>query len=51
MHFTKSIVISLAAGLSAASPIAKRVSTPAVDDGIILNYALTLVRLASNLAP
>lgn len=42
MHFTKSIVISLAAGLSTASPIAKRVSTPAVDDGIILNYALTL---------
>ena len=32
----------LAAGFSVASPVQKRVSTPKVNDGIILNYALTL---------
>ena len=31
-----------AVGFGVASPIVKRVDTPAVNDGIILNYALTL---------
>ena len=38
----------LTAGFSAASPIEKRVSTPKVNDGIILNYALTLGKAAQN---
>ena len=44
MHFTSAFVALSAVGLSIASPIEieKRVSTPKVDDGIILNYALTL---------
>ncbi|KAI9699823.1 MAG: hypothetical protein M1836_002858 [Candelina mexicana] len=42
MRFNNTILISLVAGLSASSPIAKRVNTPVVNDGIILNYALTL---------
>jgi len=42
MLFTFTLVASLAATLSLANPIDKRVSTPVVDDGIILNYALTL---------
>ncbi|KAI9881615.1 MAG: hypothetical protein M1830_000179 [Pleopsidium flavum] len=42
MRFINAIAVSLAAGLSYASPIEKRVSTPMVNDGIILNYALTL---------
>ncbi|KAI9712228.1 MAG: hypothetical protein M1812_006963 [Candelaria pacifica] len=42
MLFTNTFLISLVTGLSAASPVAKRVNTPVVNDGIILNYALTL---------
>lgn len=42
MRFSSTLVASLAAGLSFANPIDKRVATPKVDDGIILNYALTL---------
>lgn len=44
MRFSSTVAASLAVGLSIASPIEiqKRVSTPKVDDGIILNYALTL---------
>ncbi|MCJ1365651.1 hypothetical protein MMC16_004776 [Acarospora aff. strigata] len=42
MRFTNAIAVSLVAGLSYASPIEKRVTTPVVNDGIILNYALTL---------
>lgn len=42
MLFSRTVLASLAASLSFANPIDKRVSTPKVDDGIILNYALTL---------
>ena len=42
MRFSSTLVASLALGLSFANPIDKRVSTPVVNDGIILNYALTL---------
>ena len=44
MRFSSTLAVSLAATLSIASPIEleKRVSTPKVNDGIILNYALTL---------
>ena len=44
MRFSSTLAVSLAATLSIASPIEleKRVATPKVNDGIILNYALTL---------
>ncbi|MCJ1244599.1 hypothetical protein MMC30_001797 [Trapelia coarctata] len=45
MYFSTAATVLLAAGLSAASPIEKRshiIYPPTVDDGIILNYALTL---------
>lgn len=44
MKFSTSIVAALAVGLSVASPHqgSPVVTTPVVDDGIILNYALTL---------
>lgn len=46
MKFSPTVVAALALGLTFASPteVQKRhtVSTPKVDDGIILNYALTL---------
>lgn len=45
MYFFTVATALLAAGLSAASPIEKRshiIYPPTVDDGIILNYALTL---------
>ncbi|KAI9813669.1 MAG: hypothetical protein M1827_003740 [Pycnora praestabilis] len=42
MRFTNALLLALNAGFSVAGPIAKRVATPAVNDGIILNYALTL---------
>ncbi|KAL8794097.1 MAG: hypothetical protein Q9195_003282 [Heterodermia aff. obscurata] len=44
MRFSSTVAVSLAATLSIASPIEleKRVTTPKVNDGIILNYALTL---------
>ena len=41
MRFSTSLAL-LATGFSTASPIEKRVSTPKVNDAIILNYALTL---------
>ncbi len=37
MRFINVIAVSLAAGLSYASPIEKRVSTPMVNDGISMN--------------
>lgn len=46
MKFTSSIVAALAVGMSVASPVSVEtravVKTPKVNDGIILNYALTL---------
>lgn len=42
MLFLSTLCVSLGASLALATPIDKRVSTPKVDDGIILNYALTL---------
>ncbi len=42
MRISSTLAASLALGMSFASPIEKRVMTPKVDDGIILNYALTL---------
>ena len=42
MRFFNALCASLSASLVLATPILKRVSTPKVDDGIILNYALTL---------
>jgi len=45
MYFPTAATALLVAGLSAASPIEKRnhiIFPPVVDDGIILNYALTL---------
>lgn len=49
MKFSSSLVAALAAGLSIATPhggnsgsSGNGVTTPVVDDGIILNYALTL---------
>lgn len=44
MKFTSSIVAALAVGLSVAAPHhdSAVVTTPVVDDSIILNYALTL---------
>ena len=42
MRLSHTLCASLGASLAFASPIDKRVSTPKVDDGIILNYALTL---------
>ena len=42
MRFSSSIATALVACLAIASPIEKRVMTPMVNDGIILNYALTL---------
>lgn len=42
MRFSSAFVASLALSLTSANPIDKRVSTPKVNDGIILNYALTL---------
>ena len=42
MRFSSTLAASLALGMSLASPVDKRVMTPKVDDGIILNYALTL---------
>ncbi len=45
MHFLKTIALFLAPGLSIASPVVKRVTTPAVNDTTILNFVLTLVRI------
>ena len=42
MRFSSAFLASLALSLTSANPIDKRVSTPKVNDGIILNYALTL---------
>ena len=42
MYFSTVVTAFLAAGLSIASPVKKEVMTPVVNDGIILNYALTL---------
>lgn len=42
MRFTEAVLFSLVAGIGIAKPISKRVTTPVVNDGIILNYALTL---------
>ncbi|KAI4211443.1 MAG: hypothetical protein LQ351_005745 [Letrouitia transgressa] len=42
MRFSSTLVASLALSLISASPVEKRVSAPKVDDGVILNYALTL---------
>ncbi|KAL8720291.1 MAG: hypothetical protein Q9225_002829 [Loekoesia sp. 1 TL-2023] len=42
MRFSLTLAASLALSAVQASPLAKRVTTPKVDDGIILNYALTL---------
>lgn len=45
MHFSLTLTASLALSAVQASPIVKRtgpVTTPKVNDGIILNYALTL---------
>ena len=42
MRFTSAIAAFLALGMSFTSPVEKRVMTPKVNDGIILNYALTL---------
>lgn len=35
----------VAAGLSIASPLAPRATTPVVNDNVILNYVLSLVRI------
>ena len=45
MRFTLLLVTAFVAHLSFASRVAKRVFTPVVDDGIILNYALTIAYL------
>lgn len=42
MRFSSTLAASLALGMSFASPVEKRVTTPMVNDAIILNYALTL---------
>ncbi|KAL8689690.1 MAG: hypothetical protein Q9218_004702 [Villophora microphyllina] len=42
MRFSLTLAASLALSAVQASPLAKRVTTPTVNDGIILNYALTL---------
>ena len=42
MRLSSTLAATLALGMSFASPVEKRVVTPKVDDGIILNYALTL---------
>lgn len=45
MKFSSSLIAALVAGLSVATPIYDNtnvVKSPKVDDGIILNYALTL---------
>ena len=42
MQFTLILVTALAARLYVSSPVIKPISTPAVDDGVILNYALSL---------
>lgn len=42
MRFSLTLAASLALSAVQASPVVKRVTTPKVDDGIILNYALTL---------
>ncbi|KAL8833140.1 MAG: hypothetical protein Q9170_004472 [Blastenia crenularia] len=42
MRFFLTLAASLALSAVQASPLVKRVTTPKVDDGIILNYALTL---------
>lgn len=44
MRFSLALAASLAVSVVQSSPLAKRhvVSTPVVNDGIILNYALTL---------
>lgn len=42
MRFSLTLAASLALTAVQASPLAKRVTTPKIDDGIILNYALTL---------
>ena len=51
MRFSTTLVALLATGLSTASPIEKRVSTPKVNDAIILNYALTLEYVVSVYTP
>ncbi|KAI4241970.1 MAG: hypothetical protein LQ352_007339, partial [Teloschistes flavicans] len=42
MRFSLTLAASLALSAVQASPVVKRVNTPTVNDGIILNYALTL---------
>lgn len=42
MRFSHTLAASLAVSAVQASPLVKRVTTPKVNDGIILNYALTL---------
>ena len=42
MRLSHTLAASVAFSLTYASPVEKRVMTPKVDDGIILNYALTL---------
>ena len=42
MQLTLLLVAILGACVCITSPLTKRVSAPAVDDGIVLNYALTL---------
>jgi hypothetical protein len=45
MYFSKTLPLFLAAGLSIASPIAKRNTTLAVDSNTAVNFALNLVRV------
>ena len=40
MRFTQTCVLAASVGITLASPIVRR--DPAINDGIILNYALTL---------
>ena len=42
MIFTSLLIAALAIGKTSPSSLPKRVSAPLVDDGIILNFALTL---------
>ena len=49
MYLFKITSISLLAGLSIASPLAKRANITVVDDNTALNYILSLVSLAYQL--
>lgn len=48
MFFSAATVVLAAAGLASAAPAVQKRAAPQINDGVILNYALTLEHLEDN---